>query len=124
MYKKLTDNNPKVTFEIKHELELFNEIRHESTNGKKSDLRGSEVAGLAQITFTKKTMHGILLYARINGGEFDFKTVVRDSKFTDTRPHKNQKEIEIREYYAYYLFDNIKVGKQSNIVRIVLDPIE
>jgi len=35
----------------------------------------------------KKTMHGILRDARINGSEFDFETVVKNSKFTDMRPH-------------------------------------
>jgi hypothetical protein len=105
-------------------LELYNEEKSETTNGKKPDLKGREAGGQAQVTYTKKPMHGILLYARINGGEYDFETVVKDSKFTDTRPRKNPKEVEIREYYAYYIYDGKKVGKQSEIVRIVLPPIE
>jgi len=123
-YKHMSDSNPMVTPEIRQELELYKEEKIETTNGKKPDLKGREVGGQAQVTYTKKPMHGILLYARINGSEFDFETIVKDSKFTDTRPHKNPKEIEIREYYAYYIFDGKKVGKQSEIVRIVLPPIE
>ena len=123
-YKHMSDSNPLVTPEIRQELELYKEEKIETTNGKKPDLKGREVGGQAQVTYTKKPMHGILLYARINGSEFDFETIVEDSKFTDTRPHKNPKEIEIREYYAYYIFDGKKVGKQSEIVRIVLPPIE
>jgi hypothetical protein len=123
-YKKAADNNPLITPEIRQELELYNEEKSETTNGKKPDLKGREAGGQAQVTYTKKPMHGILLYARINGGEYDFETVVKDSKFTDTRPRKNPKEVEIREYYAYYIYDGKKVGKQSEIVRIVLPPIE
>lgn len=123
-YKKASDNNPLMTPEIRQELELYNEEKTESTNGKKPDLKGREVGGQAQVSYTKKPMHGILLYARINGSEYDFETVVKDSKFTDTRPRKNPKEVEIREYYAYYIYDGKKVGKQSEIVRVVLPPIE
>jgi len=123
-YKRMSDNNPLITPEIRQELELYNEEKTETTNGKKPDLKGREVGGLAQVTYTKKPMHGILLYARINGGEYDFETLVKDSKFTDTRPRKTPKEVEIREYYAYYIFEGKKVGKQSEIVRIVLNPIE
>ena len=123
-YKRMSDNNPLITPEIRQELELYNEEKTETTNGKKPDLKGREVGGLAQVTYTKKPMHGILLYARINGGEYDFETLVKDSKFTDTRTRKTPKEVEIREYYAYYIFEGKKVGKQSEIVRIVLNPIE
>lgn len=123
-YKRMSDSNTLITPEIRQELELYIEEKVETTSGKKPDLKGREVGGLAQVSYTKKPMHGILLYARINGSEFDFETVVKDSKFTDTRPRKNPKEVEIREYYAYYIFDEKKVGKQSEIVRIVLPPIE
>ncbi|MCZ4695136.1 hypothetical protein DWB61_08695 [Ancylomarina euxinus] len=123
-YKHMSDSNTLITPEIRQELELYNEEKSETTNGKKPDLKGREVGGQAQVAYTKKPMHGILLYARINGSEFDFETTVKDSKFTDTRPRKNPKEVEIREYYAYYIYDGKKVGKQSKIIQVLLPPIE
>jgi len=123
-YKKMIDNTPLVTPEIKLELGLVNEDRIENSNNKKPDLKGKEVGGVPHLSFTKFPFDGIMLYGKINDGEYDFQTTVKTSGFNDTRPRKNPKLTEIREYYAYYIHNGVKVGKQSEIVRVVLSPIE
>lgn len=124
IYKKVADNNPLITPEIRLELELYSEEKAETTDNKQPDLKGKTVGGTAQLSYTKKPMEGIILYSKTNDGGYDFETTVKDSKFIDTRPRKNPKLVEIREYYAYYIYNGQKVGKQSEIIRIVLNPIE
>ncbi|MFA8434328.1 MAG: hypothetical protein ACEPOZ_07405 [Marinifilaceae bacterium] len=123
-YKKVVDTIPLATNTVKMDLGLMNETRTENTNYKKPDLKGKLVAGTPHITFTKKPMQGIKLYCRTNEGEYDFETTVLGSSFNDTRPRLNPKVTEVREYYAYYLYSGIKVGRKSEVIRIVLDPIE
>ena len=123
-YKKAIDNVPFVTTEIKQKLGLLNEDKIENSNNKKPDLKGREVGGIPHLNFTKTPMEGIMLYGKINDGDYDFQTSVRGSSFDDTRPRVNPKLIEIREYYAYYMYNGKKVGKQSEIIRVVLNPIE
>ncbi len=123
-YKKLIDETPTVSPETKLDLGLLNESKSESTNNKKPDLKVKEVGGIPHITYTKHPLDGIILYGKINDEEYDFQTTIKTSGFDDTRPRKNPKGTEIREYYAYYIFDNKKVGKQSEVVRLVLSPTE
>jgi len=123
-YKKVIDNSPSVTPKIKQELGLVNEDKIENSNNKKPDLKGRVVGGISHLSFTKTPMEGIKLYGKINDGDYDFQTSVRGSSFDDTRPRLNPKLTEVREYYAYYMYDGKKVGKQSEIVRVVLNPIE
>ncbi|WP_372645517.1 hypothetical protein [Ancylomarina sp.] len=123
-YKKIIDETPGISPETKIELGLVDENSNESTNNKKPDLKGREIGGSPHLSFTKYPMEGIMLYGKINDGPYDFQTSVRGSSFDDTRPRVNPKLTEVREYYAYYIYKGIKVGKQSEIVRIVLPPIE
>jgi len=64
------------------------------------------------------------LYSKINDGEYNFETTVNLSRFDDTRGKLNPKETEVREYYAYYLYNGKTVGKKSNVARVVLEPID
>ncbi len=123
-YKKVIDNTALVTPEIKQELGLVNEDKVENSNNKKPDLKGREVGGIPHLNFTKTPMEGIMLYGKINDGDYDFQTSVKGSSFDDTRPRVNPKLTEVREYYAYYMYNGKKVGKQSQIIRVVLSPIE
>ncbi|MUP40065.1 hypothetical protein [Labilibaculum euxinus] len=123
-YKKIIDLTPGITPELKLELGLVNESKVESTTYKKPDLKGKEVGGIPHISFTKFPMDGIMLYGKINDGNYDFQTSVKGSYFEDTRPRINSKIAEVREYYAYYTYAGKKVGKQSEIIRVVLNPIE
>ncbi len=123
-YKKAIDMNPNVTIEVKRELGLVDEKKTEESNNKHPDLKVKLVAGTPRITYTKSPMHGIKLYSKTNDGEYNFETSVNLSHFDDTRSKLNPKETEVREYYAYYLYNGVKVGKKSNIARVVLEPIE
>ena len=123
-YKKIIDLTPGITPELKLELGLVNESKVESTTSKKPDLKGREVGGIPHLSFTKFPMDGIMLYGKINDGNYDFQTSVKGSDFEDTRPRVNAKLTEVREYYAYYMYAGKKVGKQSEIIRVVLNPIE
>ncbi len=123
-YKKAIDNNSSVTTEIKQELGLLGNEKMENSNNKKPDLKGRVVGGIPHLSFTRTPMDGIMLYSKINDGDYDFQTSVKGSSFDDTRPRLNPKVTEIREYYAYYMYNGKKVGKQSEIVRVVLNPIE
>lgn len=123
-YKKLIDDTPSISPETQLDLGLVNETKNETTNNKKPDLKVKEVGGIPHISYTKYPLEGIILFGKINDGEYDFQTTVKTSGFNDTRPRKNPKLTEIREYYAYYIHNGVKVGKQSEIVRVVLSPIE
>ena len=123
-YKKLTDYNPLITPEARQDLGLYKEEKSDTTNNKRPYLKIKESGGSPLISFTKFPMGGIILFCKTNEGAYDFQTIVKDSKFTDTRPRKDPKLVEIREYYAYYIFKDKKVGKRSEIVQIVLNPIE
>ena len=123
-YKKAIDMNSSATPEIKRYLGLVDERKTEESNNKRPNLRVRLVAGVPRISYTKNPMHGIKLYSKINGGEYNFETSVNLSHFDDTRGRTNLKETEIREYYAYYLYNKVKVGKKSNVIRVVLEPIE
>ena len=123
-YRKLIDSIPEVTDEIKQQLGLINEISTERTNNKKPNLKGRVMGGIPHITYKKSPMQGIKLYGKINEEKFDFETSVKASYFDDTRARLNPKVTEVREYYAYYIYDDKKVGKQSEIIRVVLPPIE
>jgi len=123
-YRKLIDSIPEVTPEIKQKLGLVNEKRTESTTNKKPNLKARAVGGVPHITFKKFPMDGIMLFGKINDGEFDFQTTVKGSYFDDNRPRLNPKQTEVREYYAYYIYNDKKVGKRSEIIRVILNPIE
>ena len=123
-YKKMIDDTPTVTPATKLELGLVNENKTETTNNKKPNLKGKEIGGIPHLTFTKYPMEGIMLYGKTNDGDYDFQTSVKGSNFDDTRPRINPRLTEVREYYAYYIYDGKKVGKQSEIIRVVLSPIE
>jgi len=123
-YKKAIDMLPSVPIEAKRELGLVDEKKTEESNNKRPDLKIKMVAGVPQINYTKSPMHGIKLYSKINDGEYNFETTVNLSHFDDTRSKLNPKETEVREYYAYYLYNGKTVGKKSNVARVVLEPIE
>jgi len=123
-YKSEIDSDPAVPENVKRNLGLLNEKKIEETNNKRPKLNVESIAGVPRITYQKKPMDGIKLYSKINGGEYDFETTVNRSAFDDTRGRISNKEVEIREYYAYYIYNGKEVGKQSNVVRVVLEPIE
>jgi|GEM_PF-1267606 len=123
-YKNEIDSDPTIPENVKRELGLLNEKNTEETNNKRPKLNVEPIAGVPRITYQKKPMDGIKLYSKINGGEYDFETTVNRSAFDDTRGRVSNKEVEIREYYAYYIYDGKEVGKRSNVVRVVLEPIE
>ncbi|WP_321297732.1 hypothetical protein [Marinifilum fragile] len=123
-YKNVIDSDPAVPENVKRELGLLNEKKTEETNNKRPKLTVEPIAGVPRITYQKKPMDGIKLYSKINGGEYDFETTVNRSSFDDTRGRISNKEVEIREYYAYYIYNGKEVGKRSNVVRVVLEPIE
>lgn len=123
-YKNAVDLNPAVPENVKRELGLLNEKKIEESNNKRPKLDVKPVGGVPRITYQKSPMDGIKLYSKINDGEYNFETIVNLSHFDDTRARISTKETEIREYYAYYIYKGQKVGKQSNVVRVVLEPIE
>lgn len=123
-YKKEIDENSSVPEDVKRTLGLLNEKKTEESNNKRPNLNVKTIAGVPRITYQKRPMHGIKLYSKINDGEYNFETTVNLSQFDDTRARINAKETEIREYYAYYIYNRQKVGKKSNVVRVVLEPIE
>jgi len=88
-YKKAIDNSPLVSPEIKQELDLLNEDKIENSNNKKPDLKGRVMGGISNLNFTQTPMEGIMLYGKINDGDYDFQTSVRGSSFDDTRPQVN-----------------------------------
>lgn len=124
LHKKKVDANPLATPEMKRELYLVNEKRTDTTNNKSPNLHGRVVGGVPRISYVKKPMQGIKLYGKINDGEYDFETTVNGSFFEDTRPRINPKAVEVREYYAYYMYENKRVGRKSEPLRTVLPPIE
>jgi len=123
-YKKLVCSLPQVTPEMKRELGLVNKPKSENTHDKKPILKVRVVGGVPHITFIKSPMQGIMLFAKTNNGEFDYQTTVKASYFDDSRPRLSPNQTEVREYYAYYIYKDKVVGLQSEIVRIVLDPVE
>jgi len=78
-----------VSPEIKQELDLLNEDKIENSNNKKPDLKGRVMGGISNLNFTQTPMEGIMLYGKINDGDYDFQTSVRGSSFDDTRPQVN-----------------------------------
>ncbi|PXY02071.1 hypothetical protein DF185_05350 [Marinifilum breve] len=123
-YKNEIDSDPTIPENVKRELGLLNEKKTEETNNKRPKLKVEPIAGVPRITYQKKPMDGIKLYSKTNDGEYNFETTVNRSSFDDTRGRISNKEVEIREYYAYYIYDGKEVGKKSNVVRVVLEPIE
>jgi hypothetical protein len=123
-YKKVLEEKENVGTEILRDLGLLNEVITEDTIGKCPILKVRIKGGFPYITFRKSPFHGIKLYSRVNTGPFDFETTIFKSNYEDTRKRKDPKGVEVREYYAYYIIDGKKVGRKSQSVRIILDPIE
>jgi hypothetical protein len=71
-----------------------------------------------KVNFDKKTAEAVRIYSRINQGTFSLIAVVLHSPFSDNRPNLQMGTPENREYFAFYMDNDVEVGLQSDTVSI------
>ena len=74
--------------------------------------------GVVKVNFDKQTAEAVRIYSRINQGTFSLIAVVLHSPFSDNRPNLQMGTPENREYFAFYMDNDVEVGLQSDTVSI------
>ncbi|MFA8436333.1 MAG: hypothetical protein ACEPOZ_17620 [Marinifilaceae bacterium] len=73
------------------------------------------------LKFTKQQTDGIRIYRKINHqGHFAFLDVCHKGKYADRTPNIDPSTKEFREYYATYMLNGEKIGKDSEICDVVV----
>jgi len=74
-----------------------------------------------EIKFTKHGADGIKVYSKI-GGETKFKFLAHavHHTYTDKRGKSDNSKPEAREYYGIYFKEDKEIGKESDVVRVVI----
>jgi len=87
----------------------------------KATLKAEVSGGVVEIKWDKQGMEAIAVYSK-RGSETSFSFFDKDveSPLIDDRPKLDPTKPEERSYYAYYLDDNENVGRQSDIVTVVV----
>ena len=87
----------------------------------KPTLTSKIVGGNIIIVFNKQKMDGVKIYSKRTGEtEFTFLAVDTASPYEDNRTKLNAGVPEERQYYAYYILDDVQVGQQSDILTVVI----
>ena len=83
----------------------------------KANINGHEVV----IKFRKDGTDGIKLYSKRGAEtEFTFLAVDTASPYNDAREKLEASKPEQREYYAYYFVSDSDVGKQSDVLKVIV----
>lgn len=100
---------------------LHQENKSEPTADLKPVLKiKSDKEGLI-IKYVKKGTHGLVIYSKIQGdSKFKYLAHAVHNTYTDKRGKTDNSKPEAREYYGYYFFDDKEVGKQSDVVRVII----
>ena len=87
----------------------------------KATLKAEVSGGVVEIKWNKQGMEGIAVYSK-RGSEASFSFFDKDveSPLKDDRPKLDPSLPEERSYYAYYIDDNENVGRQSDIVTVIV----
>lgn len=86
----------------------------------KPSLKAKTVGGNVIISFDKQKMDGVKIYSkRSSEADFTFLSIDTSSPYEDNRPKLNSVPEE-RQYYAFYIYDDAQVGKQSDIIKIAV----
>jgi hypothetical protein len=114
-------NHPNYTEEIGKDLGIIAAEKSTDYNNVKPKLKLSKGANGVTISYRKKTFHGIKIYSkRGNEAEFSFLADDSISPYIDARPNLDSAKAELREYYAIYIFNDDKIGVESEIYKITV----
>ncbi|MBY0426098.1 MAG: hypothetical protein K2Q22_10710 [Cytophagales bacterium] len=120
-YVKRIKAHPNYTEAIGQDMGIIGtDISFMSDDEDKPTLVTKKVGGVIQIKYVKGTADGIYLFSR-RGSETEFSSlgVVTKTTYKDDRPNLIPGQPEKREYYAWFMKKDQKIGQESDTVSIV-----
>ena len=87
----------------------------------KPELKAYTIVDIVIIKYKKGRMDGIEIHSK-RGDETEFIYLATDTRspVKDTRPKLDPAVPETRKYIAWYIYDDVQIGKPSNILTIVI----
>jgi len=100
---------------------IYPQNEFDSTPDLKPTLKVKVNAERIIIKFKKQGADGIKIYSKIAGGKnFEFLAHAVRHTYTDKRGKSDDSKPEAREYYGIYFKEDKEVGKESDVVRVVI----
>ena len=100
---------------------IYPDNKFDTTKDLKPKLKIKVDAERIIIKFTKQGADGIKIYSR-GGSESKFKYLAHATHhtYTDERGKSDNSKPEAREYYGIYFKEDTEIGKESDVVRVVI----
>jgi hypothetical protein len=120
-YAARTKTSPDYTPEMGDELRIVGEEITIDPETSKPELSVSLQGGLPEIKWKKHYADGVNIYCK-RADEADFEFLARDtaSPYVDNRENKEPGKPEDREYIAYYVYEDLQKGIESDTVKITV----